>query len=128
MFLGPLGGGAATEIVQGRKLLGVILESTFTSIPAVARNLFPFLPAETIIREERYDSVSRMAGISVPVLVVHGDRDDLIPFAEGEALFAAAREPKQFYRVRGAGHNDTAYTAGAEYGLTLRKWLDDIMG
>jgi fermentation-respiration switch protein FrsA (DUF1100 family) len=55
--------------------------------------------------------------------VIHGLRDTLIPYQQAEALHAAAGEPKQLWLVRGAGHNDLSWVAGAEYGKRLKEWL-----
>jgi fermentation-respiration switch protein FrsA (DUF1100 family) len=126
VFGKSLGGGITTEIVQGKRVLGVVLESTFTSIPSVMKRLMPMLPAGSLLRSEVYDSVSKVAGLGAPVLVIHGTRDEIIPFEEGEKLFAAAAEPKMFYRVERAGHNDVSLAAGDDYGITLRAWLDEI--
>ena len=59
---------------------------------------------------------------------IHGDRDELIPLSEGEALFEAAVEPKTLWRVPHAGHNDVSWTAGPEYGRRLRGWMDGLGG
>jgi pimeloyl-ACP methyl ester carboxylesterase len=126
IFGKSLGGGVAAEIALGRRPLGLILESTFTSIPAVLRNLIPFLPAGILPKSEVYDTAAKLPRIAAPVLVVHGARDSLIPVREGHALFAAANEPKRLYLVDGADHNDVAWTAGPAYGDTLRAWLDEI--
>lgn len=123
IFGKSLGGGVTTEIAQGHKLCGVVLESTFTSLAAVVRRLIPFLPAGSL-KSEIYDSAAKLARLDAPLLVVHGTADEIIPFEEGEKLFAAAREPKQFFRVEGAGHNDVSLVAGSAYGRTLRAWLD----
>ena len=121
-----LGGGVATQLVLDKQVLGLILESTFRSIPAVAKKLIPVLPSNALFKSERYESIARLKKIKVPVLVVHGDKDELIPYSEGEALFEAANVPKQMYRVEGAGHNDVALVAEREYGARLRAWLDEI--
>ncbi len=126
VFAKSLGGGVATEITQNRNVLGLVLESTFTSIPAVAKMLFPMLPAGMVFKTEIYDSGTKLKNIHVPILVVHGTIDEIIPFSEGEQLYALASEPKEFYVVKGAGHNDVSMRAGAEYGSRLRAWLDGI--
>ncbi|HJQ84461.1 MAG TPA: alpha/beta hydrolase [Candidatus Binatia bacterium] len=61
---------------------------------------------------DRFDSLARIGRLGVPILVAHGDRDELVPFALGERLFAAAPEPKRFFRARGASHNDVFATPG----------------
>jgi hypothetical protein len=126
VFGKSLGGGVATEVVQGREVLGVVLESTFRSFLHVARRLIPILPVEAMLNDERYESIERIGRIRAPVLIVHGTRDELIPLAEGLALFDAAPQPKELYQVEGAGHNDVSWVAGAEYGARLRRWLDMV--
>jgi hypothetical protein len=108
--------------------LGVVLESTFRSIPSVVNRLIPFLSPGALLKSERYDSLSRMAAIESPVLVIHGTGDGLIPVDEGEALYRAANEPKHLYLVEGAGHNDVSMVAGGAYGERLRAWLDEVSG
>ncbi len=121
-----LGGGVACEIAMDRKLKGVILESTFRSIPAVIHNLIPILPGDTLLKTERYDSISKLPRIVSPVLVVHGTKDELIPVEEGQALFEAVRSSRDIYLVEGAGHNDVSLFAGIEYGKRLRRWLNSL--
>lgn len=123
VFGKSLGGAVACEIARGLKLRGLVLESTFTSLASVARNLFPFArgytPGGTV-----YNSLDKLPGIRCGLLVIHGDSDTLIPVGEGEALFGAANEPKELLIVRGAGHNDVSMVAGREYGASIRAWLD----
>ncbi|HIA02154.1 MAG TPA: alpha/beta hydrolase [Myxococcales bacterium] len=79
-----------------------------------------------IFKTERFDSLSRLPNISVSVLVIHGDQDELIPMEQGKALYDAANEPRAIYLFKGAGHNDVAATAGEAYGLQIRQWLDTL--
>ncbi len=123
VFGKSLGGGVACEIAQGRGFKALVLESTFTSLRSVARNLFPFLPKGIPLGEE-YDSVSKLPRAKSPVLVIHGDRDELIPVDEGVRLFEAAPEPKRLYLVAGAGHNDVSIAAGSEYIRRISSFLD----
>ena len=123
VFGKSLGGGVATELCVERAVRGLILESTFCSVPEVARRLIPFMPGSLVFKSERYASSERMARITAPVLVIHGDGDSLIPVDQGRALHERANEPKSLYIVAGAGHNDVAPTAGAAYGRTIAEWL-----
>jgi uncharacterized protein len=127
VFGKSLGGAVACEISQGLDLKGVVLESTFTSLASVARNLFGFLKGYKPL-DTAYDSLSKIPGITCPKLFVHGDSDELIPVREGLALYRAAGEPKDLYTVRGAGHNDVSVVAGREYGRRLSEWLADTPG
>jgi hypothetical protein len=120
-----LGGPVAAEVgAHEPGLRGVVLESTFRSIPHVARNLLPMIPVDALLASERYDTAARVARLRAPLLVVHGEDDELIPASEGVALHEAATCPKALYLVSGAGHNDVAHVAGRGYGRRLREWLD----
>ncbi len=81
-----------------------MLASTFTSVPDLGADIYPWLPIRLLARI-RYDSRERLADVSSPVLVIHSRQDDIIPFAHGERLFAAARSPKQFIEIAGT-HNE----------------------
>ena len=126
VFGKSLGGGVSAKLVSENPVKGMILESTFTSVPAVAKKLFPVLPIGAMFRSEIYDTASRMGNINVPVLVIHGRQDEMIPVSQGQALFEAANEPRELYLVEGAGHSDVSLSAGSAYGRTLRDWLDKI--
>ena len=84
---------------------GVILLSAWDRLDTVARLHFPGWMVSTLLNE-RYDSASAASQITTPKLLVHGDRDAIIPIELGRHLFAALPEPKHWIEVRGAGHND----------------------
>jgi fermentation-respiration switch protein FrsA (DUF1100 family) len=71
----------------------------------------------------RYDSASKIRRIGCPMLFIHGNRDDIVPFQLGRRLYELAAPPKEFYEVSGAGHNDLVLTAGTEYLNRLRSFL-----
>ena len=120
-----LGGGVAVELARQRPVAGLVLESTFTSIPAVAAHLFPVFPVGSLF-PDRFESLAKLPEVRCPVLVVHGEHDGLIPLSEGQALFQAANEPKALWVVAGADHNDVSWVAGVAYGARLRAWLDGV--
>jgi uncharacterized protein len=124
VFGKSLGGGVASQISTDRNFAGVVLESTFRSIPSVAKQLLPMVPIDSLMRDERYDTINRITEIEAPLLIIHGTRDELIPVIEGEAIYAKATEPKELYLVEGAGHNDVSHVAGKAYGARIRKWMD----
>ncbi len=126
LFGKSLGGPVATEVARGRQVLGLILESTFRSVQSVARILLPMLPADAELKSERYATEERIGDVVVPILVIHGTQDELIPVSEGKALFEQAGGSKELYLVQGAGHNDVSYFAGKEYGATIRRWMDGL--
>ena len=106
-----LGGGVASWLATQVEPGGVIMHSTFTSVPDMATRVVPWAP-RFLVRTQM-NSIDRIAEFGCPVWIVHGDQDEVIPFAMGEALFAAAVEPKGFYRVPSAHHNDV-YLVGDE--------------
>ena len=78
------------------------------------------------ILRARYDALSKIAGVTVPVLILHGDEDDVVPLDAGRRLFEAAREPKQFHVIPGAGHNDTYIVGGEPYFALLASFLEQL--
>jgi hypothetical protein len=74
-----------------------------------------FLPLPLPDLPVKYDSLSKIGDIDTPLLVVHGERDELLPFADGQALYEAARGVRSWYPIRGAGHNDTYVVGGEAY-------------
>jgi fermentation-respiration switch protein FrsA (DUF1100 family) len=115
-----LGAAVAVELARRSPPAGLILESPFTSIPDMARVLLPLLPVGSLL-STRYDSLGKIASIRVPLLVLHGDRDDVVPFEQGRRLYEAAGPPKSFYPIKGARHNDTYIVGGDPY---FRAWAD----
>lgn len=98
-----LGGAVSIYLASRRPCAAVAVVSTFTSLRDVARNHFGPLAA---LAGGRFDSLGRIGNLTVPLLVAHGERDEIVPFALGERLYAAAPGAKRFLRVRGAHHND----------------------
>ncbi|MGH7969735.1 MAG: alpha/beta hydrolase, partial [Limisphaerales bacterium] len=117
-----LGGGVASELCLHEETAGLILQSTFTSIPDIGAELFPWLPVRLLARI-RYETKDRLARIKVPILVMHSREDGLIGFQHGERNFAAANQPKLFCELKG-GHNEpladvAAFRGGIEGFLRL---------
>lgn len=100
-----LGGSVMVDLASKDGARGLILESTFTSIPDVAAVHYPWLPVRLMMRT-RLDSLSKIGDYHGPLLQSHGDRDEIIPYEMGRRLFEAANEPKTFVTLRGGGHND----------------------
>ncbi len=89
----------------------VVLEAPFTSIADVAVRSFPIFPVRLLVRD-RFDALARIGRLRSPLLVVHGERDTVVPVSHGRRLLAAARPPKAGHFVPAAGHNDL-YSFGA---------------
>jgi uncharacterized protein len=121
-----LGGAVAVEAASRRQPGALVCESTFTSLPAMARRHYPWLPARLLLRL-RYDSLSRIPSVRCPVLILHGPEDDIVPFDMAVSLLGAAREPKSFAKLEG-GHNDGGITASPAAQAALRLLMDQVLG
>jgi alpha-beta hydrolase superfamily lysophospholipase len=101
-----LGGGVSYELaVRHPELAGLITTSTFTSIPDMVVALLKIPALRRIVRTQ-YDNLAKVARITLPRLVLHGTRDELVPYRMGETLRDASRPPADFLAIAGAGHND----------------------
>lgn len=100
-----LGGGVAAELAARQPLGGLILQSTFTSVPDIGAELFPWLPVKTIA-SIHYATKDKLPKLKIPVLVMHSPEDDIIPYHHGKTNFALANEPKLFCELSG-GHNNS---------------------
>jgi hypothetical protein len=98
-----LGGAVSIEVATHRGCGAIIAVSTFTRLADVARRHYGPLGS---LAGSRFDSLARIQRVSMPILVAHGDQDEIVPFELGERLFAAALPPKRFVRIDGTDHND----------------------
>jgi fermentation-respiration switch protein FrsA (DUF1100 family) len=125
LFGESLGSAVALQLALEREARGLVLESPFTSIPEMARAAYPFLPVGRFLRT-RYDSLERVPRLRMPLLVLHGERDRIVPFLQGRRLFEAAPEPKRFYSIPGADHNDTYAVGGEPYWRVVSDFLSGL--
>jgi hypothetical protein len=107
-----LGCAVAVDLAARRPRRGLILEAPFTSARDVAGRVLPVIGPLVIWG---FDSKRKIPGVRAPVLVIQGTHDEVIPVDLGRALFDAAREPKSYWAVDGAGHNDILEVAGPRY-------------
>ena len=114
-----LGTAVAVDLASHRQCAGVVLEAPFTSGKDVARTVLPFAGPMLVWS---FDSRAKIGRIHAPMLFIQGNRDEIIPLRLGQALFAAAPEPKSFWIVPGAGHNDIVEAAGESYRQQLRSF------
>ena len=126
LFGRSLGGAVAIEVALQRSAGAVALESPFRSVPALAREHYWFVPSFVI--RTQMDNESKIGRVEVPTLVLHGDRDGIVPAAHGRSLFELAARPARFHLIEGAGHNDTYFVGGAPYRNAWRAFLRDTAG
>jgi fermentation-respiration switch protein FrsA (DUF1100 family) len=117
LYLGEsLGGAVALELSVELPPAGLILQSTFTSVRDLARLHYPFIPRPVV--PDAYPSLRLIRRLRAPLLVLHGDRDSIVPLSHGRALFEAAPDPKRIQVFAGAAHND----------LVGREWIEAVTG
>lgn len=104
LFGESLGGAIAAWLAAREKPAALVIASGFTSVPELAQQIYPYLPARWLARAS-YDTRGYLRSVTAPVLIAHSPDDEIIPFTHGRALFAAANPPKQFLELAG-GHND----------------------
>lgn len=105
LYGASLGGGVAVDLASRKPHRALVLVKTFTTLPDVGQAKYPILPVHWLMRN-RFDSLSKITACKSPIFVAHGDADRLIPYEQGQRLFEAANEPKEFLRLTGHGHND----------------------
>lgn len=118
-----LGGAVAIDLASRRECGGLIVESSFTRGTEMARRML-LIPLLEYIPKSRFDSLAKITRVGAPILVMHGTRDSVVPFSMGERLYEAAREPKSFFPVEGAGHDDVFLVGGERYLERLRRFVN----
>lgn len=126
LFGRSLGGICAIEVASKNPAAGIILESTFPSAGKMAKTIFPVLPLSWAIKS-RFNAIGKVPNLKLPKLFLHGTRDEIVPYKLGRELFSAAAEPKIFYDIQGAGHNDTFLVGGAGYLNAIDKFIKSII-
>jgi fermentation-respiration switch protein FrsA (DUF1100 family) len=117
-----LGGAVAVNLASRRRCGGLIVQSSFTNARAMARRMF-VIPLIAYVVKSRFDSLQKIHDVRAPILIVHGTRDEVVPFEMGQHLFAVAPEPKRFYPIEGAGHNNLMEVGGERYLACLRRFV-----
>lgn len=111
-----LGAAVAVQLALEEPPAGLILETPFTSIAAMGRHHYPLLSLLLgSLIEARYDNLAKIEQVRSPLLILQGDRDRIVPPAMARELFERANQPKTWYLIPGAGHNDTYTVADEEY-------------
>jgi hypothetical protein len=100
-----LGTGVAVQMASELKPKLVVLEAPFASAADVAKVHYPFLPVD-LLMQDRFDSIEKIKTVKVPVYIVHGDEDNVIPLSQAQKLFEAANHPKEINVINGGGHSD----------------------
>jgi fermentation-respiration switch protein FrsA (DUF1100 family) len=99
-----LGSGVAVALAAEQRVGRMVLEAPFLSAVEIAAGAYPIVPVRWLMKDQ-FRSDLRIGKVTAPVLIVHGDRDTVVPIGYGEALYALIKSPKRFVRVPGAGHD-----------------------
>jgi len=121
LFGRSLGGAVAIDITARKPCRGLIVESSFTSIAAMGKRMFPILPVGLLLKY-RFDSIEKIARVTCPKLLTHSPDDEVIPYEMGRALYDRAVEPKTWVDLEG-GHNGRDYLKREDY----RKAIESIL-
>jgi fermentation-respiration switch protein FrsA (DUF1100 family) len=124
VFGRSLGGVFAAYTASKNPAAGLILESTFTNAVDMADKMMPIIPSWYISAE--LNTQGYVAQLKIPKLFIHGTSDTIIPFTLGRELYKAAPQPKEFYSIVGAGHNNTWRVGGKEYFDTIKEFITRI--
>ena len=121
-----LGTTVATHLAAHREVGAVILEAPFPSASRVARKFFWFLPGLSLLAHGQFDTQARLQQITAPILIVHCTQDPVIPFQFGQAVYEAARPPKDFLSINATCHEESSLVAPTQYRATLQKFLTTV--
>ena len=126
VFGRSLGASVASRLAGEHQPLALIVESSFTSVPDIAQDLYPWLPARWLTRLS-HATRDYVRNVRCPVLVIHSRDDEIIPFHHGQEIFASANEPRTLLGIRGT-HNDGFIRDERTYMQGLRKFLEQVTG
>ena len=104
-----LGTGVATQIAQNNNFAGLVLETPFTSMIDAAEHFYPYIPVGLLLRD-RYENDKKIKKINIPVLIMHGEADQIVPFEMGKKIYEIANQPKHSYFTKYDDHMTVSYT------------------
>ena len=117
-----LGTGIATEIAQNRKFGGLILETPFTSMIEAAKNFYPYIPVGLLLKD-KYRNDKKIKNINIPLLVMHGEADQIVPYWMGKTIYEIANQPKYSYFTK---YDDHMMEFDENLVLTLEKFIKSL--
>ncbi len=113
-----IGGAIALELSIREKVKSIVIQSSFTSLKEIAKELFPFIPNH-LVKNDLWNSQEIIKKINIPVLISHGDKDEIVPVSHSYKLYELGNEPKKLIILKGASHNDISSYFTEEYFKSL---------
>ncbi len=120
-----VGSGVAVELAVRKDAAGLLLSSAPTSVARVGQDAYPFLPVMLLMRD-RFDNIGKVARVGCPLLLLHGEDDEIVSFDHAQKLLAAAAEPKSLVPFADRGHNDLWYAEGDGYWAAIEAFLGGL--
>lgn len=114
-----LGSGVAVQVAARKPVAGLVLDAPYTSMAEIAQQRFPIFPVRAVMRD-RYESDRRIGQVHVPVLIMHGEKDDIVPVEQGKRLAALAAEPKTLVLFPEGDHGNLPDVGGVD---AMRHWM-----
>jgi fermentation-respiration switch protein FrsA (DUF1100 family) len=125
-YLGEsLGAAVALDLALDHPPAGLVLLSAFTGVRELGPVHYPFVP--TALIPDAYPTLRRIDDLRAPLLVLHGERDEIVPLSHGKALFDAARPPRDIHVFPGLGHNDLVPRGGAGFAEVIASWASGLV-
>lgn len=125
LFGRSLGSAVAAELALRKPAGALIMESAFTSVPDLGKKFYPYMPVKLISRYH-YESINKVGKIELPKLFIHSPDDEIVPYAQGAALFEKARGPKKLLKITG-GHNEGFLLSGKVYTDGLDAFISEYL-
>lgn len=116
-----LGGAPAIDLAQNKKIKALVCESTFFSAVDLGETLFPYLPVDRLLKY-RFENNKKIKKVTAPILIIHGEEDEVIPYQQGRRLYQAAPEPKSFIKIKKGRHNTSKL---GEYKDQIKDFLEN---
>lgn len=123
-----LGTAVALQLALEHRCAGLILEAPFTSFADMGKSALPWLPRFLFhLLSNEWNSAARVTQINSPKLILHGDHDAVVPFAQGRRLYELAQLPKLFFPVAGAGHGDCLELGGGDLSDRMQQFVIEAL-
>ena len=124
LFGQSIGAATAIDVAIKNHVRSIIIDGAFTSTKEMSKKIFP-MNLISFLLPSNYNNLEKIGHITVPKLIIHGEDDEIVPFSMGKRLFEASRDPKYFYTIKGAGHNDTFVVGGEKYFQDLAYFINN---